>query len=261
MVENVVAVEAPERPVSVSMPRPGYSLLWLLLFVALYFGGSILYFGGYAFSVVIQNMDKVGNPDFQSMIQESVMQHAKSASGISGMYLVQFVLLIPFILLASNFKTQPWKKTLGFRKTSSKSLGLWLLILAGFIALQMLVDSFLNVQTADFMKGVNGSKSLALISVFLVIAPLLEEMVLRGYLFKSWRHTRLGLTGTLLVTSVLFTLMHLGQYGLIQYVFLFTLSILLGLARERTGSLWTPIVLHSANNLLPALAVIYLGLA
>ncbi len=261
MVESAVTVEASESSVSIVTPRPGYSLLWLLLFVALYFTGSILYFGGYAFSVIVQNMDKVGNPDFQQMMEESMTQYAKSASGISGMYLVQFILMIPFILWASHFKTQSWKETLGFRKVTLKSLGLWLLILAGFLVVQLTVGALFNVKSGDFLQELNGSKHILLIFVFLILAPLLEEMVLRGYLFKSWRQTRLGLTGTLLVTSVLFTLMHWGQYGLIQYVFLFALSILLGLARERTDSLWVPIVLHSANNFLPALAVVYLGLA
>lgn len=65
----------------------------------------------------------------------------------------------------------------------------------------------------------------------------------------------------LLLTSALFVLVHLGQYGFIQFVFLFAFSMLLGLAREHSGSLLIPIILHSVNNMLPALVVIYLGLA
>ena len=261
MIESVVNAEVPEGPGSLCLPRPAHSVLWLLLFGALYFAGSALYFTGYTVFVVLHHLDMIRDPSLQSMLQESVMQHAKDAAGISGMYLAQFILLLPFILWASHFKTQSWKETLGFRKFTLKSLGSWLLILAGFLVLQILVGTLFQVQSGDFLQGLNGSKSALLIFVFLFVAPLLEETVLRGYLFKAWRRTRLGLTGTLLVTSVLFVLMHWGQYGLIQYVFLFALSVLLGLAREYNGSLWVPIILHSANNILPSIAVIYLGLA
>lgn len=261
MDESIAKAESRESSELLNLPAPCRSALWLLLFCGLYFAASALYFTGYTLSMTVRNLDRVGNPEFQPMVQESVMQHAESAAGMSGMFVVQFIVLLPFIFWASHFKTQTFKETLGFRKFPLKSLGLWLLFLGGFLVLQVLVDTLLKVESGDFLEALSGSKNVMLLFVFLAGAPFLEEMIFRGYLFKAWRRTRLGLTGTLLVTSGLFVLLHWGQYGLIQFIFLFALSMLLGLARERSGSLWVPIILHSTNNWLPAIAVIYLGLA
>ena len=261
MTESIVEAEVQESTGDRYLPKPGKSMLWLLLFGALYFAASALFFMGYTVKILLQHTDMVSNPELQAMVQESVEQYAKTAGGLSGMYLVQFIVLLPIIIWASHFKTQSFKETLGFRKVSLKSLGVWLLIFIGFFILQVLVDVIFKVESGEFLKGVNGSKNVLFIFVLLVVAPLLEEMIFRGYFFKAWRQSWLGLTGTLLVTSALFMSLHLGQYGIIQYIFLFLLSMLLGLAREFTGSIWTPIILHSVNNVVPAIVVVFLGIA
>lgn len=259
MDENISYMMTPDNVSNHHFPRLGKSLMWLLLFTLLYFGAAMLYFSGYGIFLSIQHADILGSPEFHEIIKTNIEQHAESPAGLSGMYLVQFVILFPMVLWASQFKTQHMTETLGFRKFSLKSLGKWLLIIAGFFLTECLVGSIFEIDSGVFMKSINGSKSMFLIFTLLILAPFLEETIFRGYLFKAWRHTRLGLSGTLIVTSVLFTLVHWGQYGWIQYVFLFALSVLLGLARERVGSIWVPIILHSANNLPPAVIVVFMG--
>lgn len=80
-----------------------------------------------------------------------------------------------------------------------------------------------------------------------VVAPLFEESVFRGLLHRGLAASRLGPGGAIAVTTVLFTLAHfpadlaaLAQ-GLVT-------GALLGAARERTGSLVAPILLHAALN-------------
>jgi membrane protease YdiL (CAAX protease family) len=164
-------------------------------------------------------------------------------------------------IIKFNIKGDLTCRTLGLKKINFKSLGRWLLILAVFFLVESLIGAIFKIDSGPFLKEISGSKNFLLVFVSIVLAPLLEEVIFRGYLFKAWRSTRIGLSGTLFATSVLFVLMHWGQYGIIQYVFIFALSILLGLARERTGSLFIPIILHGANNLLPAIGVIFLGAA
>ncbi|NNC87484.1 MAG: CPBP family intramembrane metalloprotease [Akkermansiaceae bacterium] len=89
--------------------------------------------------------------------------------------------------------------------------------------------------------------------VFLLVgvvagAPLLEEFIFRGLLFRGWRVSALGVWGTIIVTSLLWTLMHAAQYEFAILAHIFLLGILLGYARERTGNLWIPIAMHAANN-------------
>lgn len=91
--------------------------------------------------------------------------------------------------------------------------------------------------------------NLPLLWIALVVAaPLFEEFLFRGFLFRGWLNTRLGATGTILLTSALWTAIHL-QYDMVDLSVVFVYGILLGLARYRTGSLIAPLVIHGAINL------------
>lgn len=237
------------------LPRFRTSLLWLLLFGFVYFFGAILYFFGAG--VVIGLLHHTSTP---AQLQDMIQRHSLSPAGIAGMYLVQFCLLMPLMFLAANFKTQSWRETLAFNRFTLKSLGFWLSVLTAYLLLQALINNVFEIPSSDFLASISGSQSLALALVVIIPAPLLEELLFRGYLFKTWRHTRLGLTGTLLLTSVLFVGLHGNQYHWVHLAFVFMLAGILGLSREKTGSVWVPIILHGANNLLSAVFVIYLGI-
>lgn len=87
-----------------------------------------------------------------------------------------------------------------------------------------------------------------------VLVPIFEEVLFRGFLFKGLISTRLGAVGTIIVTSLIFSVMHV-QYDLIVLANVFFIGILLGTARYRTNSLLTPVVLHVLLNglsMLPA---------
>jgi membrane protease YdiL (CAAX protease family) len=89
----------------------------------------------------------------------------------------------------------------------------------------------------------------------------MEEIMFRVCGFRLWRQTRLGLYGTLFMTSLLFMLIHLGQYSAILLMLMFAFGILLGLAREKSGSLLVPLVLHSLNNLFTTVLILEAGSA
>lgn len=78
-------------------------------------------------------------------------------------------------------------------------------------------------------------------------APLVEEFIFRGAIWRGWRESRLGFIGTLLLTSFCWAALH-EQYPLVIIVYLFTLGLVLGIAREVTGSLWVPVWMHALNN-------------
>jgi hypothetical protein len=83
-----------------------------------------------------------------------------------------------------------------------------------------------------------------LIFALLVVAPVLEETVFRGFVFEGLRHSWLGDVGTTLVASLAWAAMHL-QYEAFYIGQVFCLGLLLGAARIRTASLVTPIAMHS----------------
>ena len=78
-------------------------------------------------------------------------------------------------------------------------------------------------------------------------------MLFRGFLFKGLKESFLGGTGAVIVSSIIFSAIHI-QYGIAIIVFLlFPMSILFGYARLKSNSLILPILLHSLNNLITCL--------
>jgi membrane protease YdiL (CAAX protease family) len=84
-----------------------------------------------------------------------------------------------------------------------------------------------------------------------VIAPIVEEALFRGYLYGKLRPTT-GIVIASLVTSVIFGALH-GQWNV--GINVFALSLVLCGLRELTGSIWAGIVLHMLKN-----AIAYYGL-
>lgn len=242
--------DQPDTEIRGNLPRFGRSWLWLFLFLIVYFVGLGLYFFGYGIVVGAQNAELVGTGELDSLAQDMIEKHAMSAAGMSGAYITMFLVLMPVIYLASNFKNQSWKDTLSIKRFTSTALYYWLGILAIFFLIQMLVLGLVDPPLTEFTEMVINSKSIGLALVMILLAPIVEEFVFRGYLFKAWRHTRLGLYGTLTLTSLLFVALHIGQYHWLTMVFLFILSLILSLSREKTGSVLVPIIIHGVNNLM-----------
>lgn len=99
----------------------------------------------------------------------------------------------------------------------------------------------------------NTSTELLLVFFSLVIMPpIAEEIVFRGFLFSSLR-AKFRLRHAIIITSVLFGIAHL-QFGAgapllwVAAIDTFVLSCFLCFLREKTGSLWSPILLHSIKN-------------
>ena len=74
----------------------------------------------------------------------------------------------------------------------------------------------------------------------------------RGFLFKGLLGSKLGEIGTVLVTAGAWAGIHF-QYEAYGKVTVFIFGLLLGYARLRTRSLYTPLYLHSLMNLLATL--------
>lgn len=81
-------------------------------------------------------------------------------------------------------------------------------------------------------------------------APVGEEILFRGFLFAGLAASRLGRGGAVVLTSILFSLIHAGQYGWVDLTQVGFMGVCFGLGRLRTGSLVTPIAMHVALNLI-----------
>ncbi len=120
-----------------------------------------------------------------------------------------------------------------------------------FLLLAVVIEGLAYISPAfqtDFMEKVIGSSSnklLLLLGVGLM-APLFEELLLRGLLLGSLRHLSDEHTSVAISAGV-FAVMHL-QYSWPIMLLIIPMGVVLGYARTRSGSLWVPILLHVANN-------------
>ncbi len=96
---------------------------------------------------------------------------------------------------------------------------------------------------------------LAMIFQAVVVAPLLEEFIFRGYLYPVFRRYFGAGTGVVL-NSVLFAGIHAHLPNMAP---LFVLAVCLTLAYEATGSLLVPVVMHALFNSFN-IALLILGL-
>lgn len=77
-----------------------------------------------------------------------------------------------------------------------------------------------------------------------VLPPIAEELLFRGYLFGRIRE-KLGFWSTTIIVSIMFGLVHAQwNVGIDTAV----LSVFLCYLRERTGTIWASIVLHAIKN-------------
>ena len=101
------------------------------------------------------------------------------------------------------------------------------------------IDGVLPLISSD-----NNGTLLAVLTVTSVLAPLLEEVVFRGFILASltkWLPT----PGAVLFSSVLFGLAHFAPRDFVELV---VLGMVLGFSYARTRNLLTPMLIHSMWN-------------
>jgi len=111
----------------------------------------------------------------------------------------------------------------------------------------------------DVLKSAQASGALWLLVIaFCVAAPMWEEIFARGFLYRGWSESRLGVTGAIFLSSLAWTSLHL-QYDWFFFGEIFSIGLLLGYLRYRSGSTWLTIVLHGINNLAATIQTFWLA--
>ena len=85
--------------------------------------------------------------------------------------------------------------------------------------------------------------NILMLFLLVVYAPIVEELVFRGFLLQRWA-SKWGLRRGLIASSLLFGMLHINNpVGLTLF------GLVMGLLYVRSRSLWIPIACHSLNNL------------
>jgi membrane protease YdiL (CAAX protease family) len=78
-------------------------------------------------------------------------------------------------------------------------------------------------------------------------APIAEEVIFRGQLFSALSLTRLGVSGTAVVTSAIWAVLHWSEPWF-SIALIFLMGLAFGWLMYRFGSLWVTIACHGAWN-------------
>lgn len=189
---------------------------------------------------------------------------------LSSLILNQVILLFPpLALFFFRLNTAPLRNIPGWKRHNSLNN----LLVAPFLALLAIivfnsVFHYSGVQDciADFFK-VNNTQSTVLllrngpadikaaIAVSaIIIAPLIEELMFRGYLYPVLKKY-CGMLPSLVFTSILFGLIH---KDIVAAIPLTVFSVLLILIYEKTRTLWAPIIAHAGLNASTVFATIFI---
>src|ERR1700674_2638558 len=177
-----------------------------------------------------------------------------------------YALLFLFLYVTlAVLRDVPFWRSLGWRKlnanpTSGTGSG-WMYFFSGcglaiFVALasyNMKNTEHLPIQ--EIFK--NRSGAILLMAMAVLVAPLVEETVFRGYLYPLFARS-LGVFPGILITGVLFGLMHGSQLGWTwRLVLLLSLvGVIFTFARARTGTVMASFLLHLGYNSMIALTSI-----
>jgi uncharacterized protein len=110
-----------------------------------------------------------------------------------------------------------------------------------------LVPPFM-VKVYQASRDAGPSAFLLLLIAAVVAAPIGEEIMFRGFLFRGWATSPLGVTVTIVVTSAIWAGIHV-QYDWYGVVQVFCLGLLFGWVRARSGSTRLPIMMHAVCNI------------
>lgn len=185
---------------------------------------------------------------------------ATASEATSGQLIVDaaiYVLAVVFVLLPfllSEERRKDIRSLLGTDKRLQLSGVAWALLAFGiYFWVTILVALLLTFvpgfdseqpQNIGFDDVTTFAEYLMAFIGLVVIPPIFEELLFRGYLFGRLRKY-VGFWVSTTVTSIAFGFVH-GQWNV--GVDTFILSFFLCFLRERTGSVWAPILLHAFKN-------------
>ncbi|MGJ5207974.1 CPBP family intramembrane glutamic endopeptidase [Bradyrhizobium sp. HKCCYLR20261] len=234
------------------------TLLWGLLIIVVFFIGQLTPIGYFL-------LRHEGPIDSLAQFEVAMIQIASRSLTVS----LSAIMGVPAILIPIYFAIRHTRMSfvdyLGLRWTSWKNfafgvigmvviLGCWELAtqLAGH---EEKSSSFM----VDLLKTARGDGVVWLLVIaFCVAAPVSEELMARGFLYRGWSDSFLRVPGAILLSSAVWTVLHL-QYDWFALLNVFSLGVWFGYLRYRTHSLYLTMVLHGLNNLAATIQTMWLA--
>jgi uncharacterized protein len=253
------SLDSPVAPAPSSAPRPpgvwkfwGTVLWGGLVFVAMFAGQFALVAGFFL----------AKGPPFDAA---SITAVASAGTVISLSVMMGLPAVLAVLWLATRMARTPFADYLALRRTS------WTDLLIGVAALIALVVGWdllsralgrdvSQVFMVDVLKSARADGSLWLLVIaFSIAAPVTEELMVRGFLYRGWSESVLGPLGAVVLSSLVWTAMHAQYYAWFPFCEVMSIGLLLGYMRYRSNSTWLTIIMHGINNLAATLQSIWLA--
>jgi uncharacterized protein len=157
--------------------------------------------------------------------------------------------------LATHLSRTPFADYLGLRWTSWKNVVIGIGALTVLVAAWELLSRATGRESApgfmmDVLRSARADGALWLLVIaFCVAAPISEEFFARGFLFRGWSESFLRPAGAILLSSLVWTALHLQYYDWYLFAEVFSIGLLLGYLRYRYRSTWLTVIVHGTNNL------------
>ena len=262
--ENVASEQRMKEAPKDSPKKQGWRLLFMIVGMMLWVFASVIS----AQLVMGYLMIWIMGPDnFSQPVATAVY------SALSYILAMLLVIIVPALILDKNGRTNHKKlssqkhKIINYRELGLHDWPTWtdiglapvgyivyLILAAGFVALFSLLPWFNagEVQEVGFSYYVTGGDRLVAFLTLVVVAPIAEEIIFRGWLYGRMREellkkfsNRTSMVISIFLVSLLFGIVHM-QWNV--GVNVFALSLVLCTLREITGTIHAGILLHMLKN-------------
>ncbi|MEX0610864.1 MAG: CPBP family intramembrane glutamic endopeptidase [Pirellulales bacterium] len=182
------------------------------------------------------------------------------ATCLASLVTVPLIIGLVALLVRRQQRPAPIREFLWLHWPGAKSLALWIAAVIGYVFAADWFTALLGHEmTSDYLiEAYLSAGSVSLLWAALVIAaPLSEELLFRGFLFRGLMSTRLGRVGAAIITSLAWALIHI-PYDWHVIAVIFVGGLLLAAARQSTQSVVTCILMHSAWNFLAMIQTVLL---
>jgi uncharacterized protein len=161
--------------------------------------------------------------------------------------------IVVAILAFAHWRGGPaWRELVAWKPLAVKPRDRWLWTIIAATLIYSLAAPFLlsqldQTEHLSFKIPTDSVASLILVTLAVVVAPITEELLFRGWIYTGLRY-RLGIWAALIVSSVIFALAHYEDTHIYSLA-VFPVGLALGGLRERAGTVTVPILFHAFYNL------------
>jgi len=164
------------------------------------------------------------------------------------------VVQVGMLALAARLARWPAGEYLGLVRPATRpaliAIAILVVFLLGYDALTYLLGrDIVTPFQVDTYRTARDSGTLSLLWLtFVFVAPVAEEIMFRGFLFRGWVRSERSAIPGILIISALFAAIHV-QYDWFGMLQVFFIGLLLAIARWRSGSTLLTIPMHMIANL------------